>query len=265
MTLTILIPALTPTVLDVSSWAANAVGGSMVLALPVAMLAGLVSFFSPCVVPLLPGYLSYATGMSAAEVVGGTARRGRMLIGSILFVLGFTAVFIATGVLVGSLGSLVGAYQSVITRVVGVLAILMGLIFAGLLPLGRREFRLKRMPAVGIAGAPLLGVVFGLGWTPCMGPTLAVIYGLSLNEGSGARAGILAFVFSLGLGIPFVVAGLAFTKMARAVTFLRKHQVALMRFGGLLMVVVGVLLVSGLWESVVAEMRQWVAGFVPVI
>lgn len=247
--------------LDLASWAQDAVSGSMLLALPVALLAGLVSFFSPCVVPLLPGYLSYATGMSAAQVIDGTGRRSQILAGVVLFVLGFAAVFVSAGILFGTVGSALITYQTVINRVVGTLTIVMGLIFAGLIPLGRRELRLNRIPNVGVAGAPLLGVVFGLGWTPCIGPTLAVVINLSLNEGSASRGGLLAFVYALGLGVPFVIAGPAFSRMARTVSFLQRHQTALMRLGGLMMVGVGVLLVSGLWDTVTAYLRQWTSQF----
>src|SRR5918912_648537 len=176
--------------LDLAGWAQAAVGGSMALAIPVAVLAGLVSFFSPCVVPLLPGYLSYATGLGAAEVVEGSRRRGRMLAGASLFVLGFAVVFVTTGVL----------------------------------PIGQRDLRLHRIPAVGVAAAPLVGVVFALGWTPCLSPTLGVVVNLGFSEGTALRGGLLGFAYALGLGIPFVVAGLAFTRMARAVEVLRRRQ-----------------------------------------
>ncbi len=250
---------------DLGAWSQNAVGGSMLLALPVALTAGLVSFFSPCVVPLLPGYLSYATGLSAAEVVDGRGRRGRVLAGTGLFVLGFAVVFVASGALIGSLGALLFGHRVVLTRILGVVAIVLGLVFAGLLPLGRRDLRFSRIPRVGIAAAPLLGVVFGLGWTPCIGPTLGVVYTLALNEGSAMRGGLLAFVYALGLGLPFVVAGLAFAKMARTVAFLRRHQLALLRIGGALMVVVGLLLVTGVWDQLMNEVRQVVSSFRPVI
>ena len=202
------------TPLDLASWAETAVGGSMALALPVALLAGLVSFFSPCVVPLLPGYLSYATGLGAAEVVEGSPRRGRMLAGTSLFVLGFAVVFVMTGVVAGAAGRLLAEYRDVITRVLGVVIIMLGLIFAGVLRIGQRDLRMQRIPAVGVAAAPLVGVVFALGWTPCLSPTLGVVVNLGFNEGTAVRGGLLGFVYALGLGIPFVLAGLAFTKMA---------------------------------------------------
>ena len=253
------------TPLDVGTWAQSAVGGSMALALPVALLAGLVSFFSPCVVPLLPGYLSYLTGLGAAEVLQGAGRRGRMLAGTSLFVLGIAVVFVATGTVVGSLGSVLLVHGELISRLLGVVIIGLGLVFAGVLPIGRRELRISRLPAAGVAAAPLLGVVFALGWTPCIGPTLGVVYSLAFNEGTALRGGLLAFVFALGLGIPFVVAGLVYTRMARAVGVLRRHQAALLRAGGVLMVLVGLLLVSGLWTTITAALRSTFAAFVPVI
>ena len=141
----------------------------------------------------------------------------------------------------------------------------MGLVFAGLIPLGRRELRLSRLPAVGLAGAPLLGIVFGLGWTPCLGPTLSVVLTLALSEGSASRGGLLAFSYALGLGLPFLAAAAAFTQMARAVTFVRRHQRALLRIGGLTMVAVGLLLVTGGWDLITGALRQWVAQFTTLI
>jgi cytochrome c-type biogenesis protein len=237
----------------------------MALALPVALLAGLVSFFSPCVVPLLPGYLSYATGLGAAEVVEGSPHRGRMLAGASLFVLGFAVVFVITGVVAGSAGRLLAEYRGVLTRVLGVLIILLGLIFAGLLPIGQRDLRLHRIPAVGVAAAPLIGVVFALGWTPCLSPTLGVVVNLGFNEGTALRGGLLGFVYALGLGIPFVIAGLAFTKMARAVAFLRERQQLIMRIGGISMIIVGLLLVTGTWNTLTGVLRQWASSFETVM
>jgi cytochrome c-type biogenesis protein len=251
--------------LDLASWAETAVGGTMALALPVALLAGLVSFFSPCVVPLLPGYLSYATGLGAAEVVEGSPRRGRMLAGTSLFVLGFAAVFVMTGVVAGSAGQLLAAYRDLITRVLGVVIIMLGLIFAGVLKFGQRDLRLHRIPAVGVAAAPLVGVVFALGWTPCLSPTLGVVVNLGFNEGTAVRGGLLGFVYALGLGIPFVLAGLAFTRMASAVAFLRERQQLVMRIGGVLLIIVGLLLVTGAWNTLTAVLRQWASSFETVI
>ena len=253
------------TPLDLANWAETAVGGTMALALPVALLAGLVSFFSPCVVPLLPGYLSYATGLGAAEVVEGSPRRGRMLAGTSLFVLGFAAVFVMTGVVAGSAGQLLAAYRDVITRVLGVVIIMLGLIFAGVLKVGQRDLRLHRIPAVGVAAAPLVGVVFSLGWTPCLSPTLGVVVNLGFNEGTAVRGGLLGFAYALGLGIPFVLAGLAFTRMASAVAFLRERQQLVMRIGGVLLIIVGLLLLTGAWNTLTAVLRQWASSFETVI
>ncbi|HEY5980603.1 MAG TPA: cytochrome c biogenesis protein CcdA [Microlunatus sp.] len=236
----------------------------MALAVPVALLAGTVSFFSPCVVPLLPGYLSYMTGVGAADVAAGH-RRGRMLLGTGLFVLGLAVVFVATGFAVGTLGGLLLAYQTVITRVLGVVIIVLGLAFAGVISFGNAELRIQRLPAAGLAAAPVLGMVFALGWTPCIGPALAVVYNLGLNEGTALRGAVLGFAYAVGLGIPFVVAGVAFGVMTRTVGVLRRHQVAVMRIGGLMMVAVGVLLVTGLWDQLMARLTVWVGSFETVI
>lgn len=252
--------------LDIATWAADAVGGAMLLAIPIAALAGLVSFFSPCVVPLLPGYLSYATGLGASDVLhDNRSHRGRMLLGSVLFVLGFAVVFVAAGVAAGSLGRALLTHQGIITRVVGVLTIVLGLMFAGLIPLGDRDARIKRLPRAGLAAAPVLGFVFGLGWTPCIGPTLSMVLTLAMNEGSALRGGVLAFVYCLGLGIPFVLAAVAFSRMQRVVAFVRSHQRTVMRIGGYAMAAVGVMLVSGLWERLMGVLRVWAAGFGTVL
>ncbi|MGC3954431.1 MAG: cytochrome c biogenesis protein CcdA [Propionicimonas sp.] len=237
----------------------------MLLAVPVAALAGLVSFFSPCVLPLLPGYLSYATGMAAGEIAEGRGSRRRVLAGTLLFVAGFALVFVATGVLAGSLGGLLLSWQRPIAIGVGVLAILLGLMFAGWLPFGRGTLRLNVVPKVGVAAAPLLGIVFGLGWVPCIGPALSVVYTLALNEATALRGGLLALVYALGLGLPFVVAGLAFTRMGRAIGWVKRHHLGVQRAGGILMIVVGVLLVTGLWDAVMAVLRQWIGVFEVVI
>jgi cytochrome c-type biogenesis protein len=247
--------------MDLGSWAESAVGGSMALALPVALLAGLVSFFSPCVVPLLPGYLSYATGLAAAEVVEGSRRKGRLLLGTTGFVLGFAVIFVISGVVAGSMGRALFEYRTAISRVLGVVIILLGLIFAGVLRIGQRDLRPHRVPAVGVAAAPMVGMVFALGWTPCISPTLGVVVNLGFNEGTAARGGLLGFVYALGLGIPFILAGLAFSRMSRAVGFLRQRQQLIMRIGGFLMVGVGLLLVTGAWDWLTGVLRQWASSF----
>ncbi len=246
--------------MGVADWFQSTVlSGSMVLALPVAAAAGLVSFFSPCVVPLLPGYLSYATGLSGADLEHG--RRGRMVLGSTLFVLGFTFVFVALGTLSGALGDWLWTYMREITVVLGVLAIVVGVAFLGLVPWLQRDVRVHKVPAVGLAAAPLLGVLFGLGWTPCIGPTLAAVQTLALHEGTAGRGATLSVAYSLGLGIPFILAGLAFRRTLGAVAWVRRHQAWVTRAGGIMLIVVGLLLVSGLWDAWVAEMRGWIGGF----
>ena len=235
----------------------TALSGSLLLALPVALIAGLVSFFSPCVIPLLPGYLSYATGLSGADLASGAAgeRRGRMLLGSVLFVLGFSVVFVAIGSLSGALGAWLVTWRDTLTVVLGVLTILLGLVFAGvfnrLLPGLQRDWRVHSVPAVGLAAAPLLGFLFGLGWTPCLGPTLAAITTLSLNEATAGRGALLSATYAVGLGVPFVVAGLAYRRALGAFGFVRRHQAWVTRAGGLMLVLVGVLLVTGWWDQAV--------------
>jgi cytochrome c-type biogenesis protein len=243
----------------VGEWFAQAMTGSMLVAVPIAVVAGAISFFSPCVVPLLPGYLSYVTGLSAAEL--GSDRRGRMLAGTSLFVAGFSAVFILTGVLFGAIGNALLEHQTLITRILGAATVVLGLVFLGGFGFLQRDVRVHRVPAVGIAAAPLLGVLFGFGWTPCIGPTLGTVMNLAATEGSSTRGAILALVFSLGLGIPFIVAALAFRRMLGAVAWVRQHQLLVIRVGGVLMIVVGLLLLTGVWDSVTADLRQWVSNF----
>ncbi|WP_216656514.1 cytochrome c biogenesis CcdA family protein [Nocardioides marmotae] len=236
----------------------QAFSGSLVLAMPVALVAGLVSFFSPCVIPLLPGYLSYATGLSGADLASGEAqtRRGRMLLGSVLFVLGFAVVFVSIGALSGQVGHWLITWRRELTVVLGSLTILLGLVFAGLLPMFQREWRVHRVPAVGLAAAPVLGFLFGLGWTPCIGPTLAAISALSLNEATAGRGALLSGIYALGLGIPFILAGLAYRRALGAFGWFRRHQTAVVRAGGAMLVVVGLLLVTGVWDQAVTWIQS---------
>ncbi|MGI8646118.1 MAG: cytochrome c biogenesis CcdA family protein [Nocardioides sp.] len=232
---------------------AQAGAGSLVFAIPVALLAGLVSFFSPCVVPLLPGYPSYATGLSGTDLADDASRhRGRLFVGSVLFVLGFSVVFVLIGTASGAAGAWLITYRRELSVALGILSVVLGLVFMGALPLLQREWRVHRVPAVGLAAAPLLGFLFGLGWTPCISPTLGVISTLSLNEATAARGAVLSGFYSLGLGLPFIVAGLAYERTIGAMRWVRTHQQAVMRLGGTMMIVVGLLLVTGLWDQAVS-------------
>ncbi|MGZ4438077.1 MAG: cytochrome c biogenesis CcdA family protein [Nocardioidaceae bacterium] len=238
------------------SWFQGTVAsGSLLLALPVAAVAGLVSFFSPCVVPLLPGYLSYATGLSGADLAD--AKRGRMLLGSLLFVLGFTFVFVSYGALFGALGNWLIDYQRPINVVLGTLTILVGIAFLGLVPWLQRDVRIHKVPAVGLTAAPLLGVLFGLGWTPCIGPTLTAVSSLAINEATAGRGALLSVAYCLGLGIPFILAAVAFRRMIGAVAWVRRHQAWVTRAGGAMLIVVGILLVTGAWDLLIGDMRGW--------
>jgi cytochrome c-type biogenesis protein len=276
--------------------------GSLLLAAPIAFAAGVVSFLSPCVLPLVPGYLSFVTGLSGAELLGEEATstqatksgatqtvgaataegeavpagatavstavaasvartKGRVVAGSLLFVLGFTAVFVSYGALFGALGSVLLQYQSIITRVLGLLVIGLGLMFLGWIPGMQREFRVHRMPTIGLWGAPMLGVLFGLGWTPCIGPTLGAVQTLAFTEASAARGALLSFVYCLGLGLPFVVVGLLFRRLLGTIGWVRKHSYLVMRIGGGMLVAIGLLLVTGLWDDITIGLRSWVGGF----
>lgn len=250
----------------------HAANGSLLLAMPVALLAGLVSFLSPCVLPLVPGYLSYVTGLSGAALAGDddarsdprdsadvTARRSRrrVVVGSSLFVLGFSAVFITTGALFGGLGSRLQEHSDVVERVLGGLAVVLGLAFLGLVPGLQREWRMHRLPVAGLAGAPLLGVAFGLGWTPCIGPTLGVVLGLAADPdvATASRGALLTAVYCLGLGLPFVLTAIAFRRALGAFAAVKRHYAVVMRVGGVMLVAVGLLLATGVWNDLSAKLR----------
>nr|WP_202489884.1 cytochrome c biogenesis protein CcdA [Streptomyces sp. SID8381] len=234
--------------------------GALLLALPVAVLGGLVSFFSPCVLPLVPGYLSYVTGVTGTDLA--EARRGRMAAGASLFVLGFTVVFVSGGALFGYFGQNLQDQKGPLTKVLGVLMILMGVLFMGLMPwLTQREFRFHRRPATGLIGAPVLGALFGIGWTPCIGPTLSAVQTLSFQQASAGRGALLTVAYCAGLGIPFVLTAIAFRKALGAFGWVKRHYVWVMRIGGTMMIVTGVLLLTGAWDRLVQEMQTWSNGF----
>jgi cytochrome c-type biogenesis protein len=224
----------------------------VLLAAPVAAVAGLVSFLSPCVLPLVPGYLSYVTGMSGADLATERRRRGLVLTGALLFVLGFSVVFTVEGAAFGSLGTLLKEHERGLEVVLGSITIVLGLAFAGVfarVPLAQREWRLTMRPGVGLAAAPLLGVLFGVGWTPCLGPTLSAVLGMSSVSATAGRGALLSLAYCLGLGIPFLLVALAFRRSIGVLAAVRRHSQAVMLAGGVLLVVVGVLEVTGAWTT----------------
>lgn len=275
--------------------------GPLLVAMPVAAIAGLISFLSPCVLPLVPGYLSYITGLSGADLgdprgatspgtgpsdesgrdndrdenrdraeagqgAGGTAVqvvqtarvRGRILLGSVLFVLGFSAVFVTGGAFFGGLGNELIAQAETVNLILGTLTVILGLAFMGLIPGMQREFKIRKMPVSGLAGAPLLGVVFGVGWTPCLGPTIGAVQTLAYQQASAGRGAILTAAYCLGLGIPFILTGLAMRKALGAFDVVKRHYALVTRIGGVLLITVGLLLVTGLWQDLMIELRTTV-------
>jgi len=285
-------------------------GGSLLLAVPVAIAAGALSFASPCVLPLVPGYLSYVTGMSAVDAqetqarkaraaltqgaaapamataggggggggvaVAGTAviaqpqprpgLRGRTVLGAALFVLGFTAVFVSAGAAFGYAGSNLISHQRLLEQVLGSLVIVLGLFFAGAVPQRwsgwlQRDARLHYRPTVGLVGAPLLGFVFGVGWTPCLGPTLAAVQSLAWTQASAGRGAFLSAAYCIGLGLPFILTAVMFRRAMTAFGWIKRHYAAVTRVGGAMLVVVGAAMVSGLWDDLVHQMQSLLPGF----
>ena len=285
----------------VDSFVAAVTDGPLLVAAPVAAIAGLVSFLSPCCLPLVPGYLSYVTGLSGADLAGEMAQvsgpgadvrdptataptgaavgtiarpatgaptrgrrtgRGRVLLGSVLFVLGFSAVFVSEGALFGGLGVLLLVHQRAVEIVLGAVTVLLGLSFAGIGPgLLQREARIHRLPKVGLAGAPLLGVVFGVGWTPCLGPTLGAVQSLAYTQGSAGRGALLTLFYCLGLGLPFVLTGLGFRRALSVFAVVRRHYSVITRLGGAFLIVIGLLLMTGLWQHLTIWLRVWISGY----
>lgn len=257
--------------------------GSLLVAVPIAILAGAISFLSPCVLPLVPGYLGFiggavsprpaavtvgastasatgtgtggaAAGAPAPDAVEGPGR-GRLVLGVVLFIAGFTVVFVSIAMLGGTLGRFLVEYSEVITRILGVVIIAMGLVFIGWLGVAQRIARPQVRGNLGLIGAPLLGVALGIGWAPCIGPTLAVILTMAFDSGSAARAALLGVAYSLGLGIPFLLLTLGFGWATRSVSFVRRHIRVVNLVGGALLVVLGLLMVTGVWTAIMAQLQ----------
>ncbi len=231
-------------------------GGTLIAALPIALFAGLLSFLSPCVLPLVPGYVAYATGFASTK--------GRVLLGSLLFVLGFTFVFASYGLAFGGLGSQIAAHEEIITKILGIFTIAMGTIFLGVFPFAP-TIQPKLSTTGGIAGAPLLGALFGIGWTPCIGPALATVQTLAFDEGSATRGAILSIGYSIGLGIPFILSGLFLDRSKKIRSFFIRKGSLISKVGGVLLIVIGFMQFTGVWGDLMINLRSLISDYVPVI
>lgn len=230
--------------------------GTLLAALPIAILAGLISFLSPCVLPLVPGYVAYATGYATTK--------GRVFLGSLLFVLGFTFLFASYGLAFGGLGSQIVEHEEILTKVLGIFTIAMGTVFIGLFPFAP-TFTPKLSTQGGIAGAPLLGILFGIGWTPCIGPALATVQTLAFTESSATRGAILSVGYGLGLGIPFILSGLFLDRSKRVRSFFLRKGSMISKIGGLLLIAIGILQLTGAWGDLMIDLRSTISSFIPVI
>jgi cytochrome c-type biogenesis protein len=233
--------------------------GNLLLALPIALLAGLISFASPCILPLLPGYLAYIGGFAGEP---DRSQKRRLLLGVMLFILGFSVVFVTLSILLATLGFALKPWLDVITRVAGAVVILMGLVFIGQFSFMQRTFKPRWRVATGLGGAPLLGVVFALGWTPCMGPTLIAVSALALDSGSPWRAAILGLAYCLGLGVPFLLVALGLNWATGSVAWLKRHIRVVNVIGGLLLVLIGVLMVTGVWQALISSFGAVIESYV---
>jgi len=242
------------------------VSGPFLIAAALAFLAGVVSFLSPCVVPLVPGYLAYVTGLSGSLSDLQKAKRRRLMVaGTALFVAGFSAVFVLYGALFGEIGSWLVRSAPAIERVLGAFVMLLGVGYLGGFSWFMREARIRVNPVRGLWGAPIVGVVFAVGWTPCIGPTLAAVQAMAFSQSDAGRGALLSLIYSLGLGLPFIAIALGFQWVVNVLPVLRRHQVLITRIGGGLLITIGVLLVTGLWSEVTFSLRSWISGFETVI
>jgi cytochrome c-type biogenesis protein len=230
--------------------------GTLLIAFPISIVAGFISFLSPCVLPLVPGYLSYAAGMSKS--------RGRVLLGSILFISGFTLLFVSYGALFGGLGSKILSHEIGITRILGFFTIALGIIFLGVFPM-MPTYRPKMSAMGGLIGAPILGFLFGVGWTPCIGPVLATVLTLAFEQASAPRGAILSLGYSVGLGIPFILSGLYLDKSLVLRRFISRHGNVITNIGGAMLILIGLLQIFGLWNEITNSMRSLISNFIPVI
>jgi cytochrome c-type biogenesis protein len=230
--------------------------GYLLAALPFAIFAGLISFLSPCVLPLVPGYLAYAAGYSKS--------RGRVFLGSFLFVAGFSALFISYGALFGGIGSEIFTYEETITRILGVLTIFLGALFMGKFPMAP-TFHPRISTTGGLIGAPLLGFLFGIGWTPCIGPALATVQTLAFQESSAARGALLSLGYCFGLGAPFIATGLFLDKSEKLRKFLVKRGDLISKIGGVLLIAIGIAQLFGFWTDLMNSLRSLISDFAPVI
>ena len=249
-----------------ADFAQTVLSGPLLLAAGAAALAGLVSFASPCVLPLVPGYVGYVTGLSGSSLRD--KQTWRVVVGISLFVLGFTVVFVLLGTSFSALGALFSQWQAVIIRILGVIVIIAGFVFMGGFGLLQRERRIRSRPKAGLWGAPVLGVTFALGWAPCVGPTLSAVLTMSVSFGGDGmiwRGALLAFVYCLGLGIPFILLAVAIHKGAGRLGWVRKHQSAIVRAGGIMLIVLGVLMATGVWNMWMTSLQGLIDGFEVVI